>query len=217
MIEAVIFDMDGLMIDSEGNESISYEKVLREHGVEPRFNEAGVVQTVGIKSIDNWKRLKKEHSLAVSAEELRVRKTEVYRELLEKGVQAQAGLIELIADLETAPVKKAVASSSLRDTIGIVMGQLGLDTYFDAIVSGQDVEHGKPAPDIYLEAAHQLGVAPENCVALEDASAGVQAAHAAGMKVIAVPNRYTNTHTFDEADLVVASLSDLNWNTIRNL
>lgn len=136
-----------------------------------------------MRAIDNWKILKDKHSLAASAEDLLARKSEIYRELVREGFQTQPGLIELIANLRQVPVKKAVASSSLRHDIGLVIANLGLETYFEAIVSGE----------------------------------GVKAAKAAGMKVIAVPNRYTRDHDFDTADLVVNSLEELNWDKISRL
>lgn len=214
---AVIFDMDGLMIDSEGNQSVSYEKVLREHGVEPQYDAHGVIQVVGMRAVDNWKRLKDKHDLAASVEELMARKKEIYHALLREGVQIQPGLIELLADLKTKDIKRAIASSSTRGSIDLVIGHLGLHDYFDAIVSGEDVIHGKPAPDIYLKATRLIDVSPGDCVALEDAGEGVAAAKAAGMKVIAVPNLYTEKQDFSEADLVIGSLQELSWDVISRL
>ncbi len=205
------------MIDSEGNQSASYDKVLREHGVDPQYDAHGIIQVVGVRAVDNWKRLKEKHALAASVEDLLARKDEAYNELLREGVQVQDGLIELLADLDHAPVKTAIASSSARDNIDIVIDHLGLQGYFEGIVSGTEVRHGKPAPDIYLEAARLINVDPRACVALEDAREGVAAAKAAGMKVIAVPNQYTHQQDFTAADLVVGSLQELSWNRISQL
>lgn len=110
-----------------------------------------------------------------------------------------------------------MASSSSRDDIQVVLGHLGLDNYFDAVVSGYEVAAGKPAPDIFLEAARRIQVNPGQSIVLEDAAVGVKAAKAAGMKAIAVESRHTAGQDFSEADLVVSSLEELNWDIIKNL
>lgn len=216
-IQAIIFDMDGLMIDSEGKQSESVEQVLREHGVEPEFNEAGVIQIVGIPATDNFQILKDKHRMSQSVDELHERKKEIYRELLEEGVTPMPGLFELFEYLQDKPLKKAVASSSIIKDIELVIQHLDAIEHFDAIVSAEEVERGKPAPDVFLEAAKRLGVDPEHCVVLEDAPEGVKAGKAAGMKVIAIPNRYTKHHDFDHADTVVDSLHDIKMSLLESL
>jgi beta-phosphoglucomutase family hydrolase len=215
--EAIIFDMDGLMIDSEGKQSVAIEKMLREHGEEPVYKTTGVVQIVGMRAKDNIAKLKEKHNLKPSVDDLHKRKNEIYRESLSEGVDVMPGLIELTADLAKAPVKKALASSSSMADIQVVLRHLELESYFDVIVSGQEVEAGKPAPDIFLKAAKRLDVEPGECVVLEDSGVGVQAAKAAGMTAIAVPNRYTEDHDFDTANLVVSSLAELNWEKLKAL
>ena len=216
-IKAVIFDMDGLMIDSEGKQSLAIEWLLREQGTEPVLTEQGIVHIAGIRATDNLQRLKDHHQLAASIDDLHTRKDELYRQTLAEGVDVMPGLPELLDSLSQAPVKKALASGSSKPDITIVLRHLKLENYFDAVVSGYEVAHGKPAPDIFLEAAKRLTVTPEYCVVFEDSGTGVQAAKAAGMKVIAVPNRYTKSHDFDAADLIVGSLAELSWQVIKNL
>jgi beta-phosphoglucomutase family hydrolase len=215
--EAIIFDMDGLMIDSEGKQSAAIEKMLREHGEEPVYRPTGIVQIAGMRARDNLAELKKQHNLKPSVSELSKRKNELYREVLLQGVDVMPGLSELMADLAKAPVKKALASSSSISDIQVVLRHLKLETYFDTMVSGQEVAASKPAPDIFLETAKRLDVDPERCVVLEDSGVGVQAAKAAGMAAVAVPNRYTEDHDFDTANLVVSSLTELNWERLKAL
>jgi beta-phosphoglucomutase family hydrolase len=216
-IQAIIFDMDGVIIDSEGNQSRSLEKILQEHGVEPVFNEVGVVQVVGMTAKANLSRLKEKHDLKTSVEELEKRKNELYEEMLDEGVTPMPGLFELFEYLSDKPFKKAIASSSSKRNINTVVKLLEAEAHFDAIVSGEEVERSKPAPDIFLEAARRLGVASKHCVVLEDSPVGVAAGRAADMHVIAVPNRYTKHHDFDAADRIISSLKELDMALINSL
>ena len=216
-IKAVIFDMDGLMIDSEGKQSLAIEQLLREHGVEPVLTAQGIVHIAGMRVADNLRRLKDRHQIPVSLDTLHARKDELYRQMLAQNVDVAPGLRQLLNDLGKAPAKKALASGSSKPDIEIVLRHLKLEDYFGAVVSGYEVPRGKPAPDIFLEAARRLKVDPARCVVLEDSGTGVQAAKAAGMRVIAVPNRYTQDHDFDAADLVVGSLEELGWKVIKAL
>ncbi len=216
-IKAVIFDMDGVIIDSEGYQSRAFEHVLDEEGVAPEFNEHGIVQIVGVNARDSWERLHKKHSLTPSVDELLERKRHAYQQYLDQGLPAMAGFHELLQLLKEKSMKTAIASSSKHSEIIKVVTHLGAINYFDVLVSGEHVTRGKPAPDIFLHVAKELGVNPETCLVLEDAESGVRAARVAGMKVIAVPNRFTQSHDFDQADLVVSSLEKINWKIIQNI
>jgi HAD superfamily hydrolase (TIGR01509 family) len=124
------------------------------------------------------------------------------------------GAVEL---LRTLSGKKtlALASSSYRDAVDVVLEGLQLAHYFKVIVSGLDVTKVKPAPDIFLAAARQAGAAPNECVVLEDAEKGVVAAFHAGMRCIAVPNRYTRRHNFSKATRVCSSLREVTLELIE--
>ncbi len=205
------------MIDSEHLQSKAFEKVLRDHGVEPKLNAAGIVQIVGMKARDNWIRLRDAHALDAPVDTLLAKKEKAYLRMITEGVYAMPGLHVLLDELGKHPVKVAIASSSRMPHITLVLSHLNKHYYFDAIVSGDGVKHGKPAPDIFLQTAEQLDVKPSNCLVLEDASSGVIAAEAAGMKVIAVPNRFTKDHDFSKADLVVPSLDKITYTSMVNL
>lgn len=217
MIKAVIFDMDGLMIETEHLQSKSFEHVLKKHGVKPEFNEDGVVQKVGITAKDNLLMLKKKHGIDEEVEILLANKQKVYKALLEKNIKPKEGLLNLIQSLKKKGFKLAVASSSSLAHIILVLMKLGLNEKFDAVVSGENLQKGKPHPDIFLEAAKQLNVDPQLCLVLEDAESGVVAAHAAKMKVIAVPNKYTNSHNFAKADIVLSSLAKIDIEQFNSL
>jgi HAD superfamily hydrolase (TIGR01509 family) len=216
MIKAVIFDMDGLMIDSEPIQSKSFEHVLKEHDKRPVFKN-GVVQVVGITAKDNWKLLKEKHDIKANINVLLDKKRKIYRKLLQDNVSPRKGLISLVKRLHTAGIKMAIASSSSPKNIQTVLTGLGLNDYFDIAISGESVRRGKPYPDVFLKAAEKLGLPARSCAVLEDAESGVEAAHQARMKVIAIPNRFTRHHDLKKADLVLPSLDKITLKVIKGL
>jgi HAD superfamily hydrolase (TIGR01509 family) len=128
------------------------------------------------------------------------------------------GAVALVRALAAASVPLAVASSSPHDDIGPSLVAVGLDALLPVRVSGFDVARMKPAPDVYLRAIDLLGLSPSACVAVEDAQAGVEAAKAAGLSCVAVPNRYTlGRHDFRAADAVVASLETVTAELLETL
>jgi beta-phosphoglucomutase family hydrolase len=215
-MEAVIFDMDGLMIESEHLHSRSFEEVLKNHGAEPELNDVGVVQTLGIGTPNNWKKLKKKHGLEPSVEELTDQKHLVYEDLIPQ-VHVTPGLLELLNDLKKSGIKMAVASGSSKNNIDRILKQVNIKNYFEAIVSSDDVEHPKPSADIFLYAAQKLKVKPKNCIVLEDAQSGIEAAKAASMLAIAVPNQFSRNHDFSKADYRFNSLEELSASKLKEL
>lgn len=214
---AVIFDMDGIMIESEHNQSRSFEAVMKENNVKPEYNENGVIQTPGITAKDNLIVMKNKYNLEPSVNELLLRKNILYSEILDEGVEVLPGLYDLLAELKGAQVKTAVASSSIKDDILKVLKHLKLEGGFDTTVSGEEVENSKPAPDIFIKAAQLIDANVENCVVLEDSESGVAAAKAANMSVIAIPSQYTARFDFTKADLVVRSLEELKIELLKKL
>lgn len=216
MIKAVIFDMDGLIIDTEHLQSESFEIVLKEYGIKPVLQKNGLIQTIGIRADENWEIIKKKYKLNIDTKILVKKKQVIYEELLKKNIQAMPGLFTVLKLIKKEHLKMAIASSSAMDHIEIVVNKLKIKSYFDALVSGHELEKSKPSPEIFLKAAERLHINPEYCMVLEDAEAGVLAGKSAGMVVIAVPNIYTKIHDFLKADLVVNSLEDINEKVIRS-
>lgn len=209
--------MDGLMIDSEPIQSKSFEYVLKHHGKKPKFNKDGVIQMVGISSKANWLALKKKHQLKPSVGELLRHKEEIYRELLRRDIRAQKGLVKLLRRLKSKGYKLAIASSSELEYIKMVVKELKVQAFFEHLISGAGLKRGKPFPDIFLKTAKNLRVKPQNCLVLEDSESGVKAAHAAGMRVVAVPNKFTRSHDFDKAHARVRSLDAITLEFIGKL
>lgn len=192
MVEAVIFDMDGLMVDSEPIRSLAFEAMIRNRGRKlPRLNQNGVVQTIGINVQDNCRRMQEEYGLEGSLDELVAEHETAYTRLFADRVAPMPGLLRLVVELEENGAKKAVASSSSHEHIGMVVNGLWAISPFQVVVSGTEVAQGKPAPDIFLRAAEKLGVAAHRCTVLEDAESGIRGAKAAGMMAIAVPSQFT--------------------------
>lgn len=214
---AVIFDMDGLLVESEHLQSKSFEKVLKQHGIIPEYNEAGTIQIAGITAKENFELIKRKHDISLSADELVGLKNEIYSQIIKEGIDPMPGAHKLVAGLKEAGIKIAVASSSIPGDIESVLKQIELFDEFDAIVSGSEVKQSKPAPDIFLEAASRLGIRPARCIVLEDAEAGITAGKKAGMRVIAVPNKFTFHNDFSKADLIIKSLELLDKDKISNL
>lgn len=217
MIQAAIFDMDGLMINTEPLQSQAYEHVLKSYGKTPQYYPSGVVQKIGVKEKDNWELMKSIYSINEPTDLLIAKRKPVYFQLLQEHVAPQPGLFALLQTLNEHKIPMAVASSSLRYSILLVLKKLNIQHYFGAIVSGEDVTYGKPAPDIFLKASEELKVLPQNCVVFEDAQSGIEAGKAAGMKVIAVPNEFTRDHDFSKADSIVNSLEKITWPMVDNL
>jgi HAD superfamily hydrolase (TIGR01509 family) len=205
MITAVIFDLDGLLADTERLHCQAYQMALWEHGVS--LSEADYVEhwvRCG-KGIADWLDT---HSLDLESQAVRARKSEHYLALLGSALRPMEGALELLKALHGTK-KIALASSSYRDAVDGVLSGLNIAHFFEVIVSGLDVLRVKPAPDIFLKAASQMGVKPSDCLVLEDAEKGVLAAYHAGMRCIVVPNEHTRHHDFSKATRVCASLAEV--------
>ncbi len=209
MKKAIIFDMDGLMIETEHLQSRAFEQVLAEYGISPELHADGTVHQVGVSAHDNFVAMKEKYRLDADIDELLHKKQKIYREILSGNITPKPGLLSLLEKLAQKKVTVAVASSSSVDDIMFILKTLGVEKYFTVIVSGESVPRHKPAPDIFIEAARQLNVHPENCVVLEDSQSGVEAAKAAHMKVIVVPNQFTKSQDFRSANVVVTSLEKI--------
>jgi HAD superfamily hydrolase (TIGR01509 family) len=213
MISAVIFDLDGLLADTECLHCRAYQMALEEHGVELRDDDYAEHWVRFGKGIADWVTLQ---GLTVDPHALRLRKSKHYLDLLAAALKPMDGALELLEFL-SGRTKMALASSSYRDAVDGVLTGLGIARYFDVIVSGLDVAQVKPAPDIFLKAANDLGVAPSECLVLEDAEKGVIAAHRAGMRCIAIPNDYTRHHDFSKATKICSSLKDVTPEVLKGI
>jgi beta-phosphoglucomutase family hydrolase len=203
---AAIFDWDGVIIDSSAQHEQSWELLSAEIGKplpDGHFKRGFGKKNEAIIPGLGWANEPAEiHAIGL-------RKEELYRELIVRdGVTPLPGARELLDALEQAGIPCAVGSSTHRKNIEAIFGITGLGKFFRAVVTGEDVVHGKPAPDVFLAAADRLGVEPRRCVVFEDALVGIAAAHAGGMRCVAVAT--TNPiELLSEAEISVRSLAEV--------
>lgn len=183
---SVIFDLDGTLVDSEPNYYEAGRQTLAEHGV-PGFSWADHERYVGISTQETVADWRERYGLRASVEELFTVKNRRYLELARSSTRAYPEMRRFVELLAAEDVPMAVASGSSPEAIQAVLSGTGLDAHLRTVVSADEVARGKPAPDVFLEAARRLGADPAGCVVLEDAAPGAAAAHAAGMRCIAIP------------------------------
>jgi HAD superfamily hydrolase (TIGR01509 family) len=210
-----LFDWDGVVIDSSRQHAESWALLAAELGKAlPRdhfLRGFGMKNQVIIPEILGWTRDPDEiHRYSL-------RKEELYREIVrERGIEPLPGVVGLLAMLSEHGVPCAVASSTHRENIETIFDVIGVRAYFQAVVTAEDVAHGKPDPEVFLKSAARIGCDPRYCVVFEDAHVGIEAGLAAGAKVIAVAT--TNPiESLVNADLAVASLQDVTWPLFRGL
>jgi len=187
MIKAVIFDMDGLMIDSERVTFESYQKVLEPMGL--TMDEKFYVTLLGKPVPGIRQRFLDDYGQDFPFEDVIKACHETMQERFDTvGVPLKKGLVELLKYLKDHNYKTIVATSSNRDRVDRILGQSDLTQYFDDSICGDEVTKGKPDPEVFLRSCQKLGVKPDEAVVLEDSESGIAAGHAAGIKVICVPD-----------------------------
>jgi HAD superfamily hydrolase (TIGR01509 family) len=216
VIEAVVFDLDGVLIDSEDVWARAREQLARERG--GRYSEQAKLDMMGMSSLE-WSRYM--HDVVGLPEppeeisrEVVARLETIYRDRL----PVNDGAVTAVRRLG-ARWALGLASSSNRELIDLVLELAGLTHEFRATVSSEEVARGKPAPDVYLEAARRLGVDPALCAAIEDSAPGIRSAKAAGMHVIAFPNPayQPDPETLASADAVIRSLGELTPDVVASV
>ncbi|MFF5721286.1 HAD family hydrolase [Streptomyces buecherae] len=183
---AVIFDLDGTLVDSEPHYFEAGRRTLAAYGVTD-FDWAEHTRFIGIGTRETLTILRSEHGIEASVDELLAAKNRHYLELVGASTEAFPEMRAFVERLSSRGHPIAVASGSSRAAIRAVLDATGLDTYFATYVSAEEVPHGKPEPDVFVEAARRLGVPPADCVVVEDAPPGAEAARRAGMRCVAVP------------------------------
>lgn len=187
-MEAVLFDMDGLVLDTEKLYTRFWQEAARACGY-PMTKE----QALGMRSLNRGAGLAKMQSYfgkEVDYDRIRGKRIEMMDAFVEKeGVTLKSGIHELLAYLKEQGIKTAIATSSPIERTFLYLTSVGLEKSFDELVSGYMVEKGKPEPDIYLYAAEKLGVKPSRCMVLEDSPAGILAAHRAGCLPVMIPDQ----------------------------
>lgn len=202
---AILWDVDGVLIDSGEQHRRAWEQLAREENLP--YSDAAFWATFGMRNTDIFPRM-----FGISGPPERIivlgdRKEAIYRALLAADAVALPGAKELLTALHAVGYQQALGSSAPPANLEAIIRLLDIASLLDAVVSGEQVAHGKPAPDIFLAGAERLGVSPARCLVIEDAPAGVAAAHAGGMRCLAVRRAgQTDALGIEAADALVDSL-----------
>lgn len=213
-IQAFLFDLDGVVVDSNALHIASWQAVARRHGFacpDPEhIGKCGLRTQAVIRNLLHWP------VPAEEAERIGNEKESLYREWIRKdGIAPVAGVLNFLTETRRLGLPCALGSSAPRENVDLCLQALKLEDCFAATVSGADVTRGKPAPDIFQKAAERIGVPPVHCLVFEDSPAGVTAAHAAGMPVVGLLTSHTRAELAG-ADLLANDFSELSPEQFRS-
>ena len=206
-LDAVLWDMDGVLVDSEPMHVETARELLAEYGVP--YSDEDNARHFGHTDAELFRDVVARHRLTVSVDELVRRRAELVVKRTWDDPHPMDGVPDVLHTLHAAGYRFALASASGPPVIEATLGALAIRPLFDVVVSGLTVGRGKPAPDIFLEAARRLGVPPARCLVVEDSRNGLLAAKAAGMTCVSIPCAATTGEDFSEADYRLPTLRDL--------
>lgn len=186
-MEAVIFDLDGLLADTEIISLKVYQELLRDFGI-PFTEETYSRDYSGHREEENVQRFLDTYDLPWNFDQTLAKVYELEAQILAKGVNLKKGAKNLLTYLQKEGVPIALATSSVESRARMILDSNGILSLFDQLVFAKDVKRSKPYPDIFLKACSDLNVLPENCLVLEDSEAGIEAASRAGIPVICIPD-----------------------------
>lgn len=213
---AVIFDNDGVLVDSEPFSIAAYQRAIEEQGV--KLSGDDLERNCGLTDADIIADMKTTYGADLDLDLFSQRKAILYRELAEASpMHLFPGTLALIHELQRRSIPFALASSGSREKIAFNLQRAGIHEHFDHIISGEDFHRGKPDPEIFLKAAEVLEMSPERCVVIEDSINGLKAARAAGCFALAVTNTFPAENLRPYADLVVSSLESITVPRIEKL
>jgi beta-phosphoglucomutase len=210
-IRAVIFDLDGVLADSEGTHFLAWKEIALEYGLP--VDRLLMHDWIGRSDREIVEEVVREHGLSVAPEHLLEHKRRVYRRLVTENLKPIPGSIEALSELDSLPL--GLATSSCRSEAQLTLRTLGIVDRFPVVVTSDDVQHTKPQPDSYLAAAQRLNIAPEHCVAIEDSTSGVQSARQAGMTVLAVTNSLPAQRLTDAHQIFASTPEAVRWIKVR--
>ena len=205
-MKAVVFDMDGLIFNTEDVYTLVGTELLRRRGRE--FTPELKNEMMGLKPQTSFEIMISRYNLSESWRELAAESNILFIGLLDQHLAPMPGLIDLLDALEAAGIPKAIATSSARALLDACLMRFGMHSRFRFFLTAEDIAHGKPDPEIYLTAAARFDLNPGELLVLEDSQNGCKAAAAAGAFTVAVPARHSRTQDFSSATLVVENLSD---------
>lgn len=205
-IKAVVFDLDGLMLNTEDIFDLAGRQLLERRGLV--MTEEIHHSMLGRRPDEAFQAMKDLTGISDEIELLKVETRQLFEAIAEDHLAIMPGLMELLDLVEQQQLPKAVATSSPRDYLNHMLERFDLSHRFPITLTAEDVTRGKPSPDIYLKAAEQLGITTNNILVLEDSETGTRAAAAAGTFAVSVPNKHTKAGNFSMASMVIESLLD---------
>lgn len=208
MIETIIFDMDGVIIDSEPLWEKAEIELINQHG--KTYSNLYRKNIIGLNQKDSVSLLKKTFNLHASLEDIVEQRKEILIDLYKKELEVFPGINRLLEEVRSYGYKTGLASGSPGSVINFVLEKFGLQNYFSAVVSGDSATEGKPSPEIYLKTAEILSSRPKNCIAIEDSVNGVISVKNAGMFCIAVPHPDLDIKLYGSADIIYKNISEIN-------
>ncbi len=212
-ISAVIFDLNGTILEDEDEYGTAFNKVLESLGIKTG-EKYPHISGIGVK--ENWVEFKSKYKLMRSIEELTKETQEAYLQELD-AVTLRPGFEEFARSLKESGIRIALATSNSREVTSKILEKVGLDGLFDVITTSEEVKYNKPAPELFTLTADKLGGERYNCLVIEDAPLGVAAAHRAGMKVVAIARDEKYAKQLKEADLIVGGFSEITSREIDRL
>jgi len=213
-IEAVIWDMDGVLADTAPYHFRAWQEIFGKRGV--KFTREDFKHGFGIRNDAIIRRTLGEEIAQEKIEAIAREKEATFRRMIGQNIKPLPGALKLLKALNESGVKMALASSTPIENIRLITGNLGIANCFQAIVTGHEVTEGKPSPQVFLLAAQRLGVEPRNCIVIEDAVAGVAAAKRAGMYCVAIATTHSR-QSLKQADLIVDTLEAVSINDLEGL
>jgi HAD superfamily hydrolase (TIGR01509 family) len=218
MIKAIIYDMDDLMVNSDPLHIVAWEKILQNFNKKfTDIPEEIRSKFIGMRVIDISKSIIEILHLDTDLESFYNERINIFLDIVKNDLEEMPGLIYSLQLFKSHNFKIAIASSGAKQYIDLVLDKFDIRKYFDVIISGDCVSIGKPHPETYLVASEKLGLNPRECVVLEDATNGIEAAIQAGCKCIAIINTNTVPQNYSKANLVLNSLNDITLENIDSL
>jgi HAD superfamily hydrolase (TIGR01509 family) len=213
-IKAILFDMDGLLVDSEPLHFSAHKQALSDHGI--KITKEDYIQngvSGGRRSFYEVMQIKYRKKIDINS--VRKRKKEIYGELI-KQIQVFEG-VKRIVELLHRDFRLAVVSNTHPEYIQKTLSHVGMEEYFETFSSAKELDHPKPFPDVYFAAMKKMQLTAAQCVALEDSSNGIEAAKSAGIKCIAIPNEFTKAQNLSNADIILNNIKEVDRALLEKL
>lgn len=214
--KAVIFDMDGVLIDSEPAYLEMNKRLFYDFGIE--MDEEDYKALVGLPSIPMWTMLKKKYNLKNEVNDFLMIEKKRMHEILDSDIISKPveGVTELLVTLRKKNLNLSIASSSAKENVNFIISKLNLTGFFDFVISGEEVKNGKPSPDIFLAVSGKFRISPEKCYVIEDSTNGIMAARTAGMNCIGFTNNDSNSQDLTGSDFILKNFSKNNRDLLIN-